>query len=67
VSSGLVKPVRGFGKVWRDQPGGCAKLGAATGNERGAFAVPVQRLERGLMMGGAQGEVYVLFADNTWE
>jgi len=67
VPPGLAKPRRGFGKVWCDQSSVRARLGGASGAEQGGFVVPVQRFERGLMFGRAQGDAYVLSADNTWE
>ena len=66
VPSGLVKPKRGFGKVWCEQSFVRAKIGAATGSEVG-FAAPVQRFQRGLGMGSAQGTPMVLYEDGKWE
>jgi hypothetical protein len=67
VSAGLIKPKRGFGKVWCEQSPARTKIGAAVEPEQGAVVVPTQRFLHGQMFGGAQGEVYVLYADNTWE
>ncbi len=67
VSSGLIKPKRGFGKLWCDQPQVRAKLGAATGAELGLYEAPVQRLERGIIVGNQLGQPIVLFSDSHWE
>jgi len=68
VGSGLVKPQRGFGKVWCEQPTLRAKLGAATATERGLYSAQTQRFERGQMFAGEpSSQVFVLYADGKWE
>ena len=65
--SGLLEPVRGFGKVWREQLGGPqARIGWATDKERGVYS-QVLAFERGEML-HVEGRVYVLYRDSgTWE
>ncbi len=69
VRSGLVKPIRGFGKVWCEQTDVRDRLGAATAAESSAvYQGLVQRFAQGLMFTGAQAnQVYVLFTDGKWE
>ena len=62
----LQEPVRGFGKVWREQLGGpSARLGWATTYERRVWAA-VQPFERGLILRTDTGRVYVLRNNGTW-
>ena len=62
----LQEPVRGFGKVWREQLGGpSARLGWATTHERRVWAA-VQAFERGLIVRTDNGRVYVLRNNGTW-
>jgi hypothetical protein len=68
VASGLLKPKRGFGKVWCDQSAVRAKLGAATENEIGLYVALTQRFERGqIFIGTDRTQVFVLYADGKWE
>jgi YVTN family beta-propeller protein len=68
VASSLLKPKRGFGKVWCEQTGVRAKLGAAVENEIGTYAVLAQRFERGqIFVGTEPSKVYVLYNDGKWE
>ena len=68
VSGGLVKPQRGFGKVWCDQSAVRSKIGAATGSERGMYSAQTYKFERGHMFAGEQAsQVFVLFSDSKWE
>lgn len=63
----LLQPVRGFGKVWREQLGGPqGELGWALERERG-YEMLAQPFTSGWMFVGAEGEVFVLYADGTWE
>jgi photosystem II stability/assembly factor-like uncharacterized protein len=72
---GRIQPVRGFGKVWRQQLGGPqAATGWALGDER-----PVdgwrQRFEQGLLVwsdatlegSATPGTAYLLYDDGTWQ
>ncbi|MBS1250972.1 MAG: hypothetical protein MAG451_00001 [Anaerolineales bacterium] len=52
------QPVRGFGKVWRTQPGVRERLGWALAPEE-AYASPIQAFERGAVV-GLGSSVYVL-------
>ena len=68
VAPGLLKPKRGFGKVWCDQPAVRAKLGAAIENEIGVYATLTQKFERGqVFVGTDKTRVYVLYSDGKWE
>ncbi len=68
VAAGLLKPKRGFGKLWCDQSAVRAKLGAATENEIGGYAALAQKFERGQVFVGAdRTRVYALFSDGKWE
>lgn len=65
--TGLQQPVRGFGKVWREQLGGPqSTLGWALAAEQ-RLVVIAQAFHSGLMIQGASGEVYILYSDMTWE
>ncbi|HFD38973.1 MAG TPA: hypothetical protein ENJ31_03870, partial [Anaerolineae bacterium] len=71
---GLQQPVRGFGKVWREQLGGPqAEIGWALESEMG-YEMSVQPFSGGQMFVGMDGwgfvlhaRVFVLYADGTWE
>jgi hypothetical protein len=65
--AGLVQPVRGFGKVWREEPGVRERLGWGLANEQGTEAF-VQSFENGLMV-QAGGKTYALIdspGENRW-
>jgi hypothetical protein len=65
---GFLEPVRGFGKVWREQASARDTLGWATTGENGGSA-QVLMFERGEMVSVAQaGQVYILItgAPGTW-
>jgi hypothetical protein len=63
---GLLEPVRGFGKVWREQASARDTLGWATSGESGATA-QVLLFERGEMVALA-GQTYIMItgAPGTW-
>jgi hypothetical protein len=62
---GLVEPVRGFGKVWRNNPDVRSGLGWGTTDETGGSAT-VQRFAAGWMLDLTQrGDVLVLVEDPT--
>ncbi len=68
---GLLEPVRGFGRVWRDQldggPQGSAALGWAIVPEQG-FAGLWQPFERGLMLWNpVDAQLYVLLDNGSWQ
>jgi hypothetical protein len=61
----LYQPIRGFGKVWREQLGGPkAPAGWATSEEEG-FTALVQPFAEGLLIQG-EDALYVLHSDGTW-
>ncbi len=63
---GLIQPVRGFGKVWREQLGGPgAAIGWATGPEVG-YEARWQYMALGLLLTDDEGRVYALRSDGTW-
>jgi hypothetical protein len=65
---GLLEPVRGFGKVWRDNPTARDTLGWATAQENSGSG-QVLMFERGEMVSVSQaGQTYILVtgAPGTW-
>lgn len=65
--AGLVQPIRGFGKVWREQPGVREGLGWGLAAEAG-FDGLVQAFEHGLMV-NVNARTYALIGDergSTW-
>ena len=62
---GTLEPLRGFGRVWRDQPSVRLQLGWPVYEERGGEA-SLQRFERGLLIQSPHGVLYALFDDGTW-
>jgi hypothetical protein len=64
---GLYAPVRGFGRVWvLELEGPPSFIGWGIAPERG-YAMVAQPYERGQLLLGADGGVYVLYDDGTWE
>jgi hypothetical protein len=66
--NGLIEPIRGFGKVWRDSAGVSEAIGWATTGENGGSAT-LQAFERGEMIYVPQtGQTYILVAGQpgTW-
>jgi hypothetical protein len=63
---GYYQPIRGFGEVWREEPGVRDRLGWATDQERG-FTAAVQPFENGLMIWSNVEGIYVLYDDGTWQ
>jgi hypothetical protein len=58
---GLLEPVRGFGKIWRNTPGVRDALGWATAPETGVSAV-LLAFDRGLMLDvSTRADVLILF------
>lgn len=64
---GLFEPIRGFGRLWREELGGPdAPVGWALEPEQG-YTGSVQPFEHGLMLWNPHDEVvYVLWDDLTW-
>jgi hypothetical protein len=65
--TGRLEPIRGFGKVWRDELGGPdAPIGWALVPEQG-YVGEVQFFEHGLMLWNPlDGTTYVLLDDGVW-
>lgn len=64
---GLLQPIRGFGKVWREQLGGPqASVGWALEPERG-YEMLVQSFGNGEMLLGVDEAVFVLYTSGAWE
>jgi len=71
--AGLFEPMRGFGKVWRDNPTVRSALGWATDNEQGTQTVSLI-FDRGRMLSTpARGDILIIFNDSidlargTWQ
>ena len=62
---GTLEPLRGFGKVWRDQPSVKLQLGWPVYEERNAGG-SVQVMENGTLVRSSYGVVYALLNDGTW-
>jgi hypothetical protein len=64
---GMLEPIRGFGKVWREQLGGPdARVGWALASEQG-YVGEMQPFEHGLMLWDPlDGVTYVLLDDGIW-
>jgi hypothetical protein len=63
--AGYIQPKRGFGKVWREQPGVRDALSWATTSERGLGA-SWQAYQGGQMVWSDVQGNFVLFSDGTW-
>ena len=63
---GYYQPIRGFGKVWREEPGVRDRVGWATEQERGLTAAK-QQFERGMMIWSPTKGVFVVYQDGTWQ
>lgn len=63
--AGKKAPIRGFGKVWKNNPTARNGLGWATGDESGTGA-QIQRFERGEMIYVAALNQIYIFADGKW-
>ncbi|MBC7237497.1 MAG: hypothetical protein H5T69_16770, partial [Chloroflexi bacterium] len=63
---GFYQPVRGFGKVWRENSAVRNGLGWATTQERGFFG-SVQPFTGGLMLWSNAKGIFVLYNDGRWE
>ncbi len=65
-SSDLTEPIRGFGKVWRENASVRDQLGWATGGERGADAT-FTPYERGVLLYAPQrGDVLAFAEEGAW-
>jgi photosystem II stability/assembly factor-like uncharacterized protein len=64
---GFLQPVRGFGKLWREQLGGPqAQVGWALEPEQG-YEMLLQPFGGGEMFLGIEGQVFIFYTDRTWE
>ncbi len=61
--AGLLEPIRGFGKVWREQSGVSDKLGWATAHEVGGGGARQGFQAATMFHIGANDQVYALFYD----
>jgi hypothetical protein len=59
-------PVRGFGRVWCEEPGLAAALGVVTAAEIGDAAGTVQTFEQGTILVAPWGSLFVFKDDGTW-
>jgi hypothetical protein len=64
--AGLLAPLHGFGKVWRDRPDVRQALGWATAAERG-FSGASQRFERGTLFWSDRRLIIAVYDDGRWE
>jgi hypothetical protein len=63
---GLLQPIRGFGKVWREQLGGPdAQIGWATEHEAGGMLL-IQSFRGGMLFRDFEDKVLILWDDGTW-
>ncbi len=63
---GLRQPIRGFGKVWREQLGGPeAQIGWATEPESGGILL-IQPFTRGTLLRDFEGKTLILWDDDSW-
>ncbi len=63
---GLEQPVRGFGRVWREELGGPeSAVGWATAAEEG-YEGQVQAYSGGLVFSAPEGRLFALLEDGTW-
>ncbi len=64
--TGLFQPIRGFGKVWREQLGGAnAAIGWSTAPEKGLDG-SIQAWEKGVFLSFGLGEQYILLENGLW-
>jgi YVTN family beta-propeller protein len=72
-AGGLIKPIRGFGKIWCDQPGLRDKIGGGRSDEIGLYKAYAQSYQHGLMFGPSNSDqlrinhVFVLLDDGSWQ
>ena len=63
---GKFAPIRGIGKLWREDLTVRATLGWATEVERG-YSGAIQDFEEGVMIWSDRKVIHVLYADGTWQ
>jgi hypothetical protein len=64
--AGLLQPLRGFGKVWRENPDVKDAVGWATQPEEGLLTT-IQQFEGGTLMYMGGDRIRVLYADGSWQ
>jgi photosystem II stability/assembly factor-like uncharacterized protein/DNA-binding beta-propeller fold protein YncE len=65
-AEGREQPIRGFGRVWREEMGGPqAAVGWAMEREQ-SYTGRVQQYGGGLVLTAPGGQAYALFSDGTW-
>ncbi|TAK29723.1 MAG: hypothetical protein EPO21_20775 [Chloroflexota bacterium] len=64
-TAGPGEPIRGFGKLWREQLDVRVALGAVTNSEQPIQTI-VQEFERGLLIQTADQAIHVLYFDGNW-
>ncbi len=64
--AGRFAPVRGYGKVWRQQPGVRSALGWATETDQ-SLAGAVEPFAHGRLLWTSDRVIYALYADGTWQ
>jgi hypothetical protein len=68
--AGLFEPVRGFGKVWRNEPGVRDRLGWATAQEMGGSSVVLDFVRGRMLSSSSRGDILILVAgaldSGTW-
>ena len=65
--AGFYEPVRGFGKLWREQPDVRTRLGWGTAPESGLISAAIQPFDRGLIIRSDTNTVRVLYSNGAWE
>ncbi len=65
--AGFYEPVRGFGKIWREQPNVRTRLGWATAPESGLSNAGIQPFERGTIIRPDNHILRVLYSNGAWE
>jgi len=65
--AGFYEPVRGFGKLWREQPDVRTRLGWGTAPESGLISAAIQPFDRGLIIRPDTHTVRVLYSNGAWE
>ena len=67
--AGLYRPMRGFGKIWAENPEVQRRLGFALAQNETGGMIAVQQFERGLLIASDLGtpSVYALYQNNLFE
>ncbi|HUS15827.1 MAG TPA: hypothetical protein VM536_12515, partial [Chloroflexia bacterium] len=65
--AGLYEPIRGFGKLWREQADVRSRLGWGLDPETGVSGVVTQEFEHGTMLLLEPTAARVLYANGAWD